>query len=482
VRTRTAFVTAIVFVAGSPAMLALGPTSAAGAAVPAASIKAHLLTVSDLPAGWSPQRSTSTRLDLGSTPCLRGFAPKPGSGESRATASFSERSGLPALAESLASGHSGAEFDEGVAALGRCHSLTLTVESKHVKATITRTSLSVRGTAIHAFSLALTVTLLPIGVDVVLFRTKAFVGELIYVGVGTPTPVTARVLVGLAISKAEGRVVPAVRSVSAVSAPVKIAHTARGAIGYREVGSGSPPLVMIMGFAGTMEAWDPRFVDALAHHHEVVIFDNAGIGDTRALPAPLTIDEMADQTSALINTLRLGKADVLGWSMGSMIAEALAVLHPSQVNRLVLCAAYPGTGTVVPTENAIKDLTHGDPKEVLADLFPPNQRAAATGYEFSLSAWPGEPSAALDVVAAQEGAITRWWGGRDPAGRRAGEIAAPTLVADGTLDRLDPQANARRLEKLIPGAQLTLYPDAGHAFLFQDETAVIPEIDSFLQR
>ena len=107
------------------------------------------------------------------------------------------------------------------------------------------------------------------------------------------------------------------------------------------IGSG-PSLVLIMGYGGTMQTWDPRFVNTLAMHNQVVIFDNAGIGDTQALPAPLTIDAMADQTSALISALGLGRTDVLGWSMGGMIAQALAVRHPAQVRRLVLCATFPG--------------------------------------------------------------------------------------------------------------------------------------------
>ena len=95
-------------------------------------------------------------------------------------------------------------------------------------------------------------------------------------------------------------------SASVVLAPVQVAHTQLGAVGYRVVGSG-PPLVLIMGYTGTMEDWDPRFVDALARHYQVVIFDNAGMGRTQPLPAPLTIDAMADQTSALISALGLGR-------------------------------------------------------------------------------------------------------------------------------------------------------------------------------
>ena len=108
-----------------------------------------------------------------------------------------------------------------------------------------------------------------------------------------------------------------------------------------------------MGYGWTMEGWDPRLVHALAQHNRVVMFDDSGVGRTQQLPPPLTIDAMTEQTSALIDTLGLGKPNVLGWSMGGMIAQALAVLHPAQVRRLVLCATYPGTGAaVVPSATA----------------------------------------------------------------------------------------------------------------------------------
>jgi hypothetical protein len=83
---------------------------------------------------------------------------------------------------------------------------------------------------------------------------------------------------------------------SVASAGVQVAHTALGTVGYRVIGSG-PPLILIMGYAGTMETWEPQFVDTLAKRNRVVIFDNAGIGSTQALASPLTIDAMADQPS-----------------------------------------------------------------------------------------------------------------------------------------------------------------------------------------
>jgi pimeloyl-ACP methyl ester carboxylesterase len=265
-----------------------------------------------------------------------------------------------------------------------------------------------------------------------------------------------------------------------VAAAVQTAHTKLGTVGYRSFGSG-PPLVLIMGYGGTMESWDPRFVDALAKHYRVVIFDNAGVADTEALPAPLTIDAMADQTSTLIDSLGLGKPDVLGWSMGGMIAQALAIRHPTQVHRLVLCATFPGTGNVVqPSQAAINALSSTNAKTVAADLFPANETAAAAAFGAAIAGYPSAAAPSAATISAQARAITQWWDDGDPAAARTAQIAVPTLVADGTDDRLDPVVNSHALAKLIPGAKLVLYPDAGHAFLFQDEKTLIPVVESFL--
>jgi pimeloyl-ACP methyl ester carboxylesterase len=266
-----------------------------------------------------------------------------------------------------------------------------------------------------------------------------------------------------------------------VSAPVRVAHTRLGTVGYRVVGTG-PPLILITGYTATMEDWDPRFVGALAGHYRLVIFDNAGVGRTQALPAPLTIDAMASQTSALIDALGLGRPDVLGWSMGGTIAQALAVLHPAQVRHLVLCATFPGTGTMTPPSSAAtRALTSGNVQEVMADLFPANQGAAQQAHLAAVAAYRPHAPAPAAAIAAQGHAMNVWSGGTDPAGQKTATISAPTLIADGTVDRLDPVANDYALARLIPGARLKLYPDAGHAFMFQDENAFASLIESFLR-
>jgi pimeloyl-ACP methyl ester carboxylesterase len=187
---------------------------------------------------------------------------------------------------------------------------------------------------------------------------------------------------------------------------------------------------------------------------------------------------MADQTSALITALHLGRADVLGWSMGGMIAQALAVRHPAQVQRLVLCATWPGTGiAAVPSQTAVNALTSSNPGPY---LFPANQTAAWNAFTAALSAYPAAPAVPAAVVSAQGSAALAWFAGRDPAGRATATITAPTLVAGGLADRVDAAANDRALATLIPGSRLTLYPDAGHAFLFQEGTPFTTLIESFL--
>jgi pimeloyl-ACP methyl ester carboxylesterase len=269
---------------------------------------------------------------------------------------------------------------------------------------------------------------------------------------------------------------PSATVASVTATAPQVAATTLGPVGYREVGSG-PPLVLIMGYAGTMETWEPQFVDTLALHNRVVIFDNAGIGATKALPSPLTVDAMANQTSALISALGLGQTDVLGWSMGGMIAQALAVLHPGQVRRLVLCATFPGVGTAIPPQAKINDLTNGNGLPV---LFPSDQAMAAAAFSAGAQSYPDAEAASAGVISAQGDAALSWFHGTDAAGRATSRITAATLVADGAEDQLDAVSNSRAIARLIPGAKLVLYPDAGHGFLFQEGTPFAVTVESFL--
>ena len=281
------------------------------------------------------------------------------------------------------------------------------------------------------------------------------------------------------VSTASASVAVTAAPADIVTAPTLVASTPEGDIGYREVGTGSP-LLLIMGFSGSMDNWAPSFVDALAARHTVIVFDNAGIGDTAALPSPLSISAMAEQTSALIDALHLRATAVLGWSMGGMIAQALAVLHPRQVSQLVLAATQAGTGASLPIPPAAAAaLASSNLATVLSVLFPADQTAAAQAYLAGILQYRGYYAASATIKNEQTGAIQQWMSGQDPAGRQLHRIEARTLVADGTLDQLNPVANDWLLARGISGAHLLLYPDAGHAFLFQDAAQYVPSVDRF---
>jgi pimeloyl-ACP methyl ester carboxylesterase len=444
------------------------------------SAQSRLLSAADLPAGWSATPVHPKDIQA-SAPCLSGLPADP-KGFTYAAAAFVEGTSIPSLGEVLATGPQAQPMWQSLdSSLARCQTATLTVAGDKAPVAIRPLSFPRIGSWSSAYSWTLTFSGIPVDVDLLLFRAGGYEGSLTYTSVGTPAVATVQAFADAAVAKAEhGSTTSVPSSVSITSVPVQTVATKLGPVAYRVIGNG-PPLVLIAGYGTTMEGWDPRFVASLARHYRVVIFDNAGIGGTATLPGPLSADAMANQTSALITALGLGRPDVLGWSMGGMIAQALAVLHPDQVNRLVLSASYPGNGTTTrPAQQAIAALETGDEQQVMADLFPANQVGAGNAYLAATSSYPAAPAVPAAVLAAQRHVIDAWWAGQDPAGTRAATITAPTLIGDGAADRLDPAGNSHTLAGLIPGAELTLFPDAGHAFLFQDQAAFIPQIESFL--
>jgi len=175
-----------------------------------------------------------------------------------------------------------------------------------------------------------------------------------------------------------------------LTSPIRVVRTADGTVAYRELDSG-PALLLITGAGASMDGWPPSFVDALAAHHQVVVFDNAGVGRTSAVSAPalLSIAAMASQTSALISALRLRRPAVLGGSMGDMIAQDLTVTHPAQVGRLILAATTAGTGKALPLPSYTAAVFSLSPAKQTAVLFPANQATAALGLPQRHPSVPG---------------------------------------------------------------------------------------------
>ena len=139
--------------------------------------------------------------------------------------------------------------------------------------------------------------------------------------------------------------------------------------------------------------------------------------------------------------------------MGGMIAQALAVLHPAQVRRLVLCATYPGTG------QAVSPSAGGNRQA--GSIFPANQASAAGRVPGGDRGVPAAPAVSAAAKAGQAGAVTDWWDGHDAAGREIARISVPTLIADGTDDQIDPVANDHTLARLIPRSSWCSTPTPG---------------------
>lgn len=255
-------------------------------------------------------------------------------------------------------------------------------------------------------------------------------------------------------------------------------------VGYRSIGRGRP-IVFVMGLGGTMDAWDPTFLDRIAAQgRRVIVFDNEGIGRSAKRPGAITIRRMGDTAAGLIRALGLRRADVFGWSMGGMIAQSLAVRHPRVVRRLVLAASAPGDKQATFSDGdilAALATPEGNPAQTLSLLFPEGDRAAADRYVANLARRRSPnlrvPTAIREAQVAAAGA---WMFGSDPDGARVRRLRMPVLVAGGARDRVLPVANQRHLARVIPGARRAIYDDAAHGFFVQHARRFAQRVDAFL--
>ncbi len=255
-------------------------------------------------------------------------------------------------------------------------------------------------------------------------------------------------------------------------------------LGYRSFGSG-PPILFIMGLSGTMDGWDPRFLDAVvAQGRRVIVFDNQGMGRSGTRRGELTIARMADDAAALLRALRVRRADVFSWSMGGMIGQSMAVRHPRVVRRLVLAASAPGDGKVVPSVGRGAEVLVSrteSPLSALDTLFPPAAAAARERYAEAVAlrrrARPVGPRSTIDK---QLIASAGWLNGSTREGARVKRLRMPVLVAGGAHDELLPVGNSRYLASVIPRAQLVVYDDASHAFWSQKRDVFVKRMERFL--
>jgi pimeloyl-ACP methyl ester carboxylesterase len=305
-----------------------------------------------------------------------------------------------------------------------------------------------------------------------------------------PRSMTARPLLVLLLAAAALAAPAAASAVPPTAVPLQSVKIDGASLAYRELNPGAHgrPLVMITGFGATAAEWDPTFVDRISRARRTIIFDNRGIGNSSGPVAGLTVDRMAQDTAGLIRALKLGRADVLGWSMGGYIAQELALDEPHLVGRLVLASSNAGSPHAVPpTRKAIAALTDpsSQPQQLLPILFPADQQEAGEAWMSAIGEQPdlsaADFAAPAPTMAAQERAVGRLWLGRGQGSyARLPQLRAQTLVAFGREDVVAPPANARILGRRLPDATLRGYADAGHAFLFQQPAAKAAVFARFL--
>jgi pimeloyl-ACP methyl ester carboxylesterase len=256
---------------------------------------------------------------------------------------------------------------------------------------------------------------------------------------------------------------------------------------YRKFGVASVvPLVLCQRFRGTMDDWDPLFLDALAAKRRVIIFDNAGVGRTSG-ESPTSIAAMANNAAAFIRALRLVHVDLLGWSMGGAIAQALTLAQPTLVRRLIVAGSGPGVPGGRPmSDRVVQTATKAvnEDEDFLYLFFDGSdaRRDAGRSYLARLHhrAEPPSPPTRMETVRSMAVALRDWRSGQESAFPRLGELRQPTLVANGVHDVMVGAHDSFVMSQHLPDAELVLYSDAGHGFLFQHAERFADRVNRFL--
>jgi pimeloyl-ACP methyl ester carboxylesterase len=248
-------------------------------------------------------------------------------------------------------------------------------------------------------------------------------------------------------------------------------------VAYRAFGAeDGTPLLFCHRFRGTIDDWDPLFVDTIAQQRPVVLFDSAGVGRSGGT-TPNSIEAMARIAVNTARALELQQIDILGWSMGGAVAQHAALLAPTLVRRLVLAGTGPGGVPDAPSSPPRVAEIAGKPTSDVVDddllylFFHRSETSRALGKEhlarLNQRSEPPGPAVKEESYMAQLHALITYTAGEGATIERLGEIHQPTLVANGHHDVMVHAYNSYLMSQQLPSATLVLYPDAGHGFLFQ---------------
>lgn len=279
-------------------------------------------------------------------------------------------------------------------------------------------------------------------------------------------------------------------SASNTTATTQFVQTTLETYAYRRFGNKvGVPLVCLQHFTGTLDNWDPAVVDRLAEGREVILFESAGLGRSTG-QVPETIPAMAQHALAFADALGLEKIDLLGYSLGGMVAQEIALARPSLVRKMLLVGTAPEGGEDImhmekPELKRITDDPTLQGLQILVKLFfTPSEHSQAAGQAFAArlasrqAEW--EPLSGPNVAVAQITAFRAW---EHFSGKRFAKlklIHQPCFVVNGTDDTMIPVRNSYMLSEHLPNAMLLTYPDAGHGSLFQFHESFVRHATAFL--
>jgi pimeloyl-ACP methyl ester carboxylesterase len=254
---------------------------------------------------------------------------------------------------------------------------------------------------------------------------------------------------------------------------------------YRRFGkAGTVPLLFLQYFNANMDGWDPAVTNSLAADNEVILFDNAGVGASGG-ETPYTVVEMTHHCVAFCRALDLKTIHIVGFSLGGMIAQQLALEHPHLVQSLILLGTGPRGGEGL-TFTELSAEEQADPVAfLLGAFFSPSEASQGAGREYLKRLESRKDDRDLPVsrnsAVAQLAAI-REWGIIPPSERYATlkNITHPTLIIHGSKDIVVPPINAFILAEHLPNAQLIVYPDSSHGVQYQHAKIFLEHVKLFL--
>jgi pimeloyl-ACP methyl ester carboxylesterase len=234
------------------------------------------------------------------------------------------------------------------------------------------------------------------------------------------------------------------------------------------------PLVFFQHFMGTLDDHDPALSDAFAADREVILFNNAGVASSTGT-VPGTIEAMARDAITFIDALGPTTIDIVGHSMGGLVAQEVALARPDLVRRLVLVGTGPrggeGVGALPAWVAELFTRRYQRQEDMwLPILFAPTQTSQAAGraYIQRIVARPDRDAPVSDQsIAAQRAALAAYGAAKDPSYAHLKGLELPVLVVNGSDDIVIPTINSYILQQFLPNAELILYPDANHGAHFQ---------------